>query len=63
MPTKIDTVGDEQTTGQTRCLSCGSYVTDGFVRVFGDNQNDLYACLECTTMGALRAGDGVGPEG
>jgi hypothetical protein len=62
MPTKIDTVAEDQSLGQTRCLSCGSYVTEGFVRVFGDNQNDLYACLECTTMGALRAGEGISPD-
>ena len=62
MPTKLETVRDSTPSGQTRCLTCGSYVTDGFVRVFGDNQNDLYACLDCTTMGALRAGEGVGPD-
>ncbi|MGQ4557174.1 DUF7563 family protein [Halobellus sp. GM3] len=62
MPTKLAIVHDDQSSGQTRCLTCGSYVTEGFVRVFGDNENDLYACLECTTMGALRAGDGVHPD-
>mgnify|MGYP000011753754 CR=1 FL=1 len=62
MPTKLDTVHEDRTAGQARCLTCGSYVTEGFVRVFGDNQNDLYACLECATMGALRAGEGVSPD-
>jgi hypothetical protein len=61
MASKIDGVHDGSTSGRSRCLKCGSYATERFVRVFGDNDNDLYACLECTTMRALRDGDGVRP--
>jgi ribosomal protein S27AE len=41
------------------CLNCGAYVTPTFARVFGDNHDDVYACLECSTMRALRSGSGV----
>lgn len=46
-----------------RCHGCGSYVTERFTRVFGDNEDDVYACLECSTMRELRAGSGVTPDG
>jgi hypothetical protein len=34
---------------QTVCRNCGAHVTDDFARVFGDNQNRVYGCHECTT--------------
>ncbi len=43
----------------TRCRNCGSYVTSAFARVFGDNEDHVYACLECSTMRSLRTGSGV----
>jgi RNase P subunit RPR2 len=45
--------------GRTRCRNCGAYVTSTFARVFGDNHDIVYACLECSTMRALRDGSGV----
>jgi hypothetical protein len=59
MASEIAGVHDDCVSGRTRCLHCGSYATQRFARVFGDNDNDLYACLECTTMRALRNGEGV----
>lgn len=52
----IEDSPDETT---TRCQNCGSYVTSAFARVFGNNQDHVYACLECSTMRALRTGSGV----
>lgn len=41
---------------RTECHRCGSFVTDQFARVFGDNENRVYACIECATLAALRDG-------
>jgi hypothetical protein len=51
-----------RTEQRTVCLNCGHYVTDTFRRVFGDNQDELYGCLNCSTMRDLRSGAGVRPE-
>jgi protein-arginine kinase activator protein McsA len=32
------------------CNNCGSDVTLTFARVFGANDDEVYACPECTTM-------------
>lgn len=48
-----------RTDRRTVCLNCGHYVTDTFRRVFGDNQDELYGCLNCSTMRDLRSGAGV----
>lgn len=52
-------IDGHKTDASTHCQNCGSYVTDAFARVFGDNKDDVYACLECSTMRALRTGSGV----
>lgn len=33
-----------------RCHTCGEFVTADFARVFGSNENDVYACPECSTF-------------
>ncbi|MEM4779985.1 MAG: hypothetical protein QXG03_00235 [Halalkalicoccus sp.] len=38
---------------ETRCANCGSFVTPQFARVFGDNQNRVRRCLNCTTSREL----------
>jgi DNA-directed RNA polymerase subunit RPC12/RpoP len=60
MTAELTTVAD-QTADETstRCRNCGSYVTSAFARVFGDNKDHVYACLECSTMRSLRTGSGV----
>jgi hypothetical protein len=64
MTQKLQTLEREQTRRtRRRCQGCGSYVTERFTRVFGDNEDDVYACLECSTMRELRAGSGVTPGG
>lgn len=44
-----------------RCLSCDTYVSADFARVFGNNDDTIYACLNCTTLAALRDGQAVEP--
>jgi len=63
MPAEIATVSPPgRTDERTACQNCGHYVTDTFRRVFGDNEDDLYGCLNCSTMRELRSGAGVRPE-
>lgn len=38
------------------CNNCETFVTPRFVRVFGDNQNDLYGCHNCLSSKELTAG-------
>lgn len=45
-----------------RCLSCDTYVSADFARVFGNNDDTIYACLNCTTLAALRDGQAVEPR-
>lgn len=46
----------------SRCRNCGSFVTDRFRRVFGDNDDTVHACRRCSTMRALRNGDGISED-
>jgi hypothetical protein len=54
-----ETIAESSGATNKRCRSCGSYVTSAFARVFGNNKDQVYACLECSTMRALRTGSGV----
>ncbi len=47
---------DDEWIGRTRCVNCGSFVTPQFARVFGDNQNRVTQCLNCTTSRELCRG-------
>jgi hypothetical protein len=49
-------------THEHRCLSCDTYVSADFARVFGNNDDTIYACLNCTTLAALRDGQAVEPR-
>jgi hypothetical protein len=55
----VAVTADRRTDRPTVCQNCGSYVTDTFRRVFGNNEDELYGCLNCSTMRALRSGAGV----
>lgn len=41
------------------CMTCGEVVTRRFARVFGDNGDDVHACVNCTTTRELRQGAGA----
>lgn len=38
------------------CNNCGAFVTRDFTRVFGDNQENVSGCVECTTGRDLKSG-------
>lgn len=38
------------------CENCGSFVTPGFARVFGDNRNEVHGCKDCLMMAERRDG-------
>src|SRR6056297_72098 len=38
------------------CENCGGFVTRNFVRVFGDNHDNVQGCMECCDRTAVREG-------
>jgi predicted phosphodiesterase len=42
---------------RSQCSQCGSYVSQKFLRVFGNNDHEVAGCPNCTTMREL--GNGV----
>lgn len=49
------------TDSRRRCNNCGEFVTRQFVRVFGDNADEVYGCLSCGTARDLRDGKQIRP--
>jgi hypothetical protein len=44
-------------TGTTpNCNVCGSTVSHRFAKIFGDNDDEIYGCLECSTKRVLHSG-------
>lgn len=41
-----------------QCEKCNSYISFQFARVFGDNNNRVYGCLNCEKLHVLREGEG-----
>ncbi|MEF8867253.1 MAG: hypothetical protein V5A85_01920 [Haloarculaceae archaeon] len=41
------------------CRNCGSYVTPGFARVFGDDENEVTGCPRCAPFSAFMDGGGA----
>lgn len=44
------------------CLGCGEHVHPDTPRVYGDNDDDLFACVSCSTPRDLRQGAGKDPD-
>jgi predicted nucleic acid-binding Zn-ribbon protein len=42
---------------KNRCRNCNAYVSQQFARVFGNNQDRVEACIQCSTLHALRDGN------
>jgi hypothetical protein len=42
-----------------QCQNCGDHVTTRFARVFGDNEDEVWACLSCTTGTDILSGGAV----
>jgi len=59
-PTEATQTRADDSTKQ--CYNCGAHVSRGFMRVFGNNENELYGCLECSTARELREGSATTPS-
>lgn len=59
--TNIDAL--QTTSGSNQCLSCGSVVSDAYVRVHADNNGDLHNCLHCVGRQSMLNGAGSTPNG
>ena len=35
-----------------QCLNCNRYISHQFARVFGNNDDMVYGCTECSTLNA-----------
>lgn len=44
------------TVAENRCQNCGSFVTRDFARVFGNNRNEVFGCLDCMTATEVKKG-------
>jgi len=43
---------------RNRCQNCQSYISHRFARVFGNNDDEVYGCINCSTLHSLRDGEG-----
>ncbi|MGA9402367.1 DUF7563 family protein [Haladaptatus sp.] len=43
-----------------RCRNCGSFVTPDFARVFGNNDDEVFGCLDCMSATAVKNGNARG---
>jgi hypothetical protein len=46
----------------TKCRTCGSFVTPGFARVFGNNDGEVYGCPGCSESVDLCDGGAARPN-
>lgn len=44
------------------CNNCGARVSPDFARVFGDNQNDVFGCMECMLWADIQQGKAGGSD-
>lgn len=51
MPSNSSTAG-ERPKPQTRnqCRNCKQYISHQFARVFGNNDDEVFGCVECSTL-------------
>ena len=56
--------GEGVRTGTTpACNVCGSTVSHRFAKIFGDNDDEVYGCLECSTKRVLHSGGAASSDG
>ncbi|WP_435158168.1 DUF7563 family protein [Haladaptatus sp. DFWS20] len=41
---------------ERRCRNCASFITPEFARVFGNNDDEVFGCLDCMSATAVRNG-------
>lgn len=44
------------------CKGCGGFVTRDFIRVFGTNEREVFACPECVGFSGLDRGEAANPD-
>jgi hypothetical protein len=59
MVSKLSDTRAAEAPAARRCRACGSFVSRRFRRVFGDNDDEVDACLNCTTVRRLTEGASV----
>lgn len=59
MPSLQETGVGNLDPGSSQCRNCGAYVSARFARVFGDNNDEVYNCIECSTLRDLQQGAGT----
>lgn len=52
-----------QTGTAPNCNVCGSTVSHRFAKIFGDNDDEIYGCLECSTKRVLHSGGAASTDG
>lgn len=62
MTTSDNPISNGDTHPVSECQNCGEPVSSRFARVFGNNQNEVHACLECATEKELYRGSGRAPD-
>ena len=50
---------DPDTGAREACQSCGGSVTRQFAKVFGDNNDEVDHCLECSTFREIHGGSQI----
>lgn len=48
--------GDTDTGARARCKTCGNTVSQNYARVFGDNNDEISMCPECSTYREFKNG-------
>lgn len=46
-------------TTKTECKNCGKALSDRFVSVFGNENGEIYGCIDCMDRSTLRNGGGA----
>jgi len=44
------------------CSNCGGHVTEQFARVFGDRDDVVHGCVECSSFRELQEGAAAGRQ-
>lgn len=63
MPTPVRLYTNPEAPTETTCENCNTAVSADFARVFGNDDNQVFACRDCCTFDALTRGAAANPDG